>query len=71
MTPAGMFPLMLLMMGAAHVGIIGQRPGQKSRRRFIGFSRYAAVNLNTGLRQRLLRTAADTAANQHVRAMFL
>ena len=67
---AGMLPGMLLMMGTVYVRIIGQSSGQKSRRRFIRFSRCTTVNLNTCLRQRLLRTAADTAADQHVRMVF-
>ena len=53
------------------IGIADQRAGQQRLHRLIGISRYAVVQLDSGLLQRILGTAANAAADQPAHALLL
>ena len=59
----------VVVMITADVGIVCKRACQQGVHRRVRFAADAAVELDTGLRQCHLGTAADTAANQgiHIR----
>ena len=57
-------------MLAAGVGVVAELARQQVRDRAVGLAGHAAVKANSGLGQRLLRPAADAAADQRVRAQL-
>ena len=60
MAAAGMVgTVVLVMMAAAHIGIIGQLPCQISRDRLISAAGHTAEQLDSGCIQRHTGTAAD------------
>ena len=65
MLAAGVIVFMVMVI-AAGVGIIGQGAIDQRQSRRIRITLHAAVQLDTGLSQRHLSTAADAAANEHI-----
>ena len=59
----------MVVMITADVGIVCKRACQQGVHRCVRFAADAAVELDTGLRQRHLGAAADTAADQGIYAM--
>ena len=59
------FPVMAVMV-TVYMGIIIQFSGQKCIHGLIRFTGYAAVKSDAAGSQRILRAAADTAADQHI-----
>lgn len=58
--------VMFAMMIAADVGIIAQFSGEEGGNCRIGIAGYTAAQTDAGSGYRRLRTAADTAADQHI-----
>ena len=61
--------LLVVVVGAAGVGVKDQRAGKISRRSAVGLAGDAAAQPDTGLCQCHLCTAANAAAQQHVHAV--
>ena len=61
--------LLVVVVGAAGVGVKDQRASKISRRSAVGIAGNAAAQTDTGLRQRHLCTAANAAAQQHIYAV--
>ena len=61
--------LLVVMMGAAGVGVKDQRAGKVSRRSAVGIAGDATAQPDAGLCQCHLCTAANAAAQQHVHAV--
>ena len=59
------FPVMAVMV-TVYMGIIIQFSGQKCIHSLIRFTGYAAVETDAAGSQRILRAAADAAADQHI-----
>ena len=72
MLAAGMAALTVgvVVMITADVGIVCKRACQQGVHRCVRFAADAAVELDTGLRQCHLGTAADTAADQGIHALL-
>lgn len=66
MTAAGVRVIVLVMMAAAHRGMVSKRAGQKRFRRLIRGPGNPAEQPDPGLRQRILGAASDSAADQSV-----
>ena len=60
------FAVVVVVMVAAGCGIVDQLAADQRLGGFIGAALYAAIQLDAGLTERLLRTAADAAADDDV-----
>ena len=60
------FAMLVVMMAATDIGVESQDTCQVIGNRCVGITGTAAVELNTGLCQCHLGTAADTAADQNI-----